>query len=227
MTMKDTTYSRHFGADDARAIRDAVKKDLGPATFKARPLRALWFIPMSAVIIGSIAAILMLSLPWWGNLLLAILAGHTLACQALLAHEVLHGALGMSRRMQDFLGWVGFGPALIAPEFWRRWHNVAHHANTNLGDKDPDSFGTLYRYEKHPQTANFTKLAPGGRTWYSFCSCSIPSCSTASWYCACRPASVRSSRDSTARKRSASPTFAWRHGSHWPSYPAHWRSLPC
>ena len=41
MTMKDTTYSRHFGADDARAIRDAVKKDLGPATFKARPLRAL------------------------------------------------------------------------------------------------------------------------------------------------------------------------------------------
>jgi hypothetical protein len=29
MTMKDTTYSRHFGADDARAIRDAVKKDLG------------------------------------------------------------------------------------------------------------------------------------------------------------------------------------------------------
>lgn len=111
--MQEPAYSRHFGADDARAIRDAVKKDLGPSTFKARPLRALWFIPMSAIIIGSIAAILMLSLPWWGNLLLAILAGHTLACQALLAHEVLHGALGMSKRMQNFLGWIGFGPALV------------------------------------------------------------------------------------------------------------------
>ena len=74
----------------------------------------------------------------------------------------------MSRKMQDLLGWIGFGPALVPPEFWRRWHNVAHHAHTNLGDKDPDSFGTLVRYEKHPGTANFTKLAPGGRTWYSY-----------------------------------------------------------
>ena len=168
MTTDSPAYSRQFGADDARAIRDAVKKDLGPGAFKARPLRALWFIPLNIVIIGSIAAILVLNLPWWGNLLLSLLAGHTLACQALLAHEVLHGALGMSKRMQNTLGWIGFGPALVPPEFWRRWHNVAHHAHTNLGDKDPDSFGTMHRYEKHPKTANFTKLAPGGGTWYSY-----------------------------------------------------------
>ena len=99
MTTDSPAYSRQFGADDARAIRDAVKKDLGPGAFKARPLRALWFIPLNIVIIGSIAAILVLNLPWWGNLLLSLLAGHTLACQALLAHEVLHGALGMSKRL--------------------------------------------------------------------------------------------------------------------------------
>ena len=80
MTTDTPAYSRHFGADDARAIRDAVKKDLGPEAFKARPRRALWFIPMTAIIIASIAAILMLDLPWWGNLLLSVLAGHTLAC---------------------------------------------------------------------------------------------------------------------------------------------------
>lgn len=168
MTTETPAYSRHFGADDARAIRDAVKKDLGPDTFKARPLRAFWFIPMTSIIVGGIVAILTLSLPWWGNLLVSLLVGHTIACQALLAHEVLHGALGMSKRTQNFLGWMGFGPALIPPEFWRRWHNVAHHAHTNLGDKDPDSFGTMVRYEKHPKLANFTKLAPGSGTWYSY-----------------------------------------------------------
>ena len=97
MTTDSPAYSRQFGADDARAIRDAVKKDLGPAAFKSRPLRALWFIPMTAIIVGSITSILAFDLPWWGNLLLSLLAGHTLACQALLAHEVLHGALGMSK----------------------------------------------------------------------------------------------------------------------------------
>ncbi|MGM0563093.1 MAG: fatty acid desaturase family protein [Pseudomonadota bacterium] len=168
MSEQSLSYSRHFGADDARAIRDAVKRELGPEAFRSRPWRALWFIPMSAVIIASIVAILTLGLPWWGNLLLGLLAGHTLTCQALLAHEVLHGSLGLSRRMQNFLGWIGFGPAMIPPEFWRRWHNVAHHANTNLGDKDPDSFGTMKRYEKHPGLANFTKLAPGSGTWYSY-----------------------------------------------------------
>ncbi len=167
--MSDTRgYQRTFGADDARAIRDAMKQDLGPAAFRARPWRAIWFLPMSLVIVGGIAAILTLSLPWWGNLLIAVLVGHTLGCQALLAHEVLHGALGMGRRLQTLFGWIGFGPMMIPPEFWRRWHNVAHHAHTNLGDRDPDSFGTAHRYDKHPKLANFTKLAPGSGTWYSY-----------------------------------------------------------
>jgi fatty acid desaturase len=74
----------------------------------------------------------------------------------------------MSRRLQNLFGWIGFGPMMIPPEFWRRWHNVAHHAHTNLGDRDPDSFGTAHRYNKHPKLANFTKLAPGSGTWYSY-----------------------------------------------------------
>ncbi|HCO64104.1 MAG TPA: fatty acid desaturase, partial [Alcanivorax sp.] len=134
--MSDTRgYQRTFGADDARAIRDAMKQDLGPSAFRARPWRAIWFLPMSLVIVGGIAAILTLGLPWWGNLMIAVVVGHTLGCQALLAHEVLHGALGMSRRLQNLFGWIGFGPMMIPPEFWRRWHNVAHHAHTNLGDR--------------------------------------------------------------------------------------------
>lgn len=166
--MSSVEYSREFGADDARAIRNAVKQEFGPDLLKERPWRVIWFFPMTAVIVGGIAAILTLGLPWWANLLIGIIVGNTLASQALLAHEVLHGALGMSHRMQNFFGWLGFGPFLMAPEFWRRWHNVAHHAHTNLGDHDPDNFGTMARYKKYPKLARFTKLAPGSKTWYSY-----------------------------------------------------------
>lgn len=166
--MSSVEYSREFGADDARAIRNAVKEEFGPDLLRERTWRVIWFLPMTAVIVGGIVAILTLGLPWWGNLLLALLVGNTLASQALLAHEVLHGALGMSQRMQNFFGWIGFGPMLMAPEFWRRWHNVAHHAHTNLGDHDPDNFGTMARYTKYPKLARFTKLAPGSNTWYSY-----------------------------------------------------------
>ena len=158
--MTEPNYSRTFGADDAREIRDAVKRDLGKDAFRERPLRALWFIPMTAIIVGGIAAILTLGMPWWANLLVSLLVGHTVACQALLAHEVLHGALGLNRKMQNFLGWLGFGPALVPPEFWRRWHNIAHHANTNLHDKDPDSFGTMARSRLTPSPAFRGKGAP-------------------------------------------------------------------
>lgn len=166
--MADIEYSREFGADDARDIRSALKKELGPEILKSRTWRVIWFLPMTAVIVGGIAAILLAGLPWWANLLIGIVVGNTIASQALLAHEVLHGALGMSRRMQNFFGWLGFGPMLMPPEFWRRWHNVAHHAHTNLGDRDPDNFGTMRRYKKRPKLARFTKLAPGSKTWYSY-----------------------------------------------------------
>jgi fatty acid desaturase len=166
--MTGVSYSREFGADDARAIRDAMKQELGPDVFRARTWRIVWFLPMTAVIVGGISTILLASLPWWANLLIAIMVGNTIASQALLAHEVLHGALGMSQRMQDVFGWIGFGPMMMPPEFWRRWHNVAHHAHTNLGDHDPDNFGTMARYNKYPGLARFTRLAPGSRTWYSY-----------------------------------------------------------
>lgn len=167
-TKETLGYSREFGADDARAIRDAVKKEFGPELMRSRSWRTIWFLPMTAVIVGGIATILMAGLPWYANLLIALVVGNTLASQALLAHEVLHGALGMSKRMQYVFGWLGFGPFLMPPEFWQRWHNVAHHAHTNLGDHDPDNFGTMKRYEKYPHLARFTKLAPGSKTWYSY-----------------------------------------------------------
>lgn len=157
-----------FGKPDERELRDRMKRDLPADTFKAQTWRVVWFLPMQLIIWGGIAAILALDLPWYANMGLALLVGHTLGCQGLLAHEVLHGALGMSRRWQNLFGWLGFGPFLVPPEFWRKWHNVVHHGNTNAGDVDPDSFGTLRRYRTDPKQKKFTRLAPGGGTWFSY-----------------------------------------------------------
>lgn len=153
-----------FGLPDERQVRDRLRAELPKDTFKAQPRRILWALPLLAMVVGGITAILTLEMPWWGNTLVAILVGQALVAQAFLSHEVLHGALGMSRRMQNLHGWIGFGPMLVTPEFWRRWHNVVHHGNTNSGDLDPDSFGTMRRYKAQPGLKKFVRLAPGART---------------------------------------------------------------
>lgn len=167
----EATYdhaSQAAGYPDERSVRRQIRQDLPESLFRPRPWRVLWFLPLSAVILGGIALILTQPMPWWANLLVAMIVGNSLVAQAFLSHEVLHGAAGMSRRWQNFFGWLGFGPMLVSPEFWRAWHNRAHHGNTNQGDKDPDSFGTMKRYEKRPELAGFLKLAPGSGTWYSY-----------------------------------------------------------
>lgn len=156
-----------FGEQDERALRDQMRRDLPADTFQTQSWRVIWFLPLQLVIWGCVLTILMAGLPWYANLGLALVLGHTIGCQALLAHEVLHGALGMSRRWQNFFGWLGFGPLVAPPEFWRKWHNSIHHAHTNMGDMDPDSFGTIRRYKADPKQRKFPKLAPGSGTWYS------------------------------------------------------------
>lgn len=157
-----------FGETDEREIRDRLRAELPADTFRSQTWRVIWFLPLTAIIVGGITAILTLSLPWYANLIIALLVGHSIGSQALLAHEVLHGAMGMSRGWQNFFGWLGFGPMVVPPEFWRRWHNVVHHAHTNQGDEDPDSFGTMRRYKANPKLKRFTLLAPGSGTWYSY-----------------------------------------------------------
>lgn len=157
-----------FGLPDERELRDRMRRELPPDTFRPQTWRVIWFLPLQLVIWGGITTILVAGLAWYWNLVLALLVGHTVGSQALLAHEVLHGALGMSRRWQNFFGWLGFGPMVVPPEFWRKWHNVVHHGHTNMGDADPDSFGTLRRYRTDPKQKKFTLLAPGSGTWFSY-----------------------------------------------------------
>lgn len=158
---------RPRGGEEAR-IRAQMRADLPSDTFTPQPWRYLWVLVHAAILYGGIAFMVVTRPPVWVCLPLSVLCGLSLVANGFLAHEVLHGAMGGPRWLRLLAGWVGFGPFVIPPVFWIRWHNVVHHGNTNNGDSDPDNFGTVRRYEKNPAMAKFTKLAPGSGTWYSY-----------------------------------------------------------
>lgn len=152
----------------AEDVRRQIRAELPEDTFGRRPWRALWFVPLVAVAAGGIGVIVAAGPPWWAALLLGILVGQCLAAMGFLAHEALHGALVRRGPLQTLLGHLGFAPMLVSPTLWRTWHNQVHHGRTNMGNSDPDGFGTLARYEAAPSTRFVARLAPGSRRPVSY-----------------------------------------------------------
>ena len=69
--------------------------------------------------------------------ILALVAGHSLACLALAAHEVSHGAVLRQKLAARCLETVLWTLNWIPATMWRRLHNQSHHAQTNsLNDPD-------------------------------------------------------------------------------------------
>ncbi len=155
-------------AEQVRQLRDRIRRELPADTFKEEPWRLVWFLPLVAVVILCDVVIAQGEPGWLACLLLSLVIGHCYGALGFLAHEVSHGALGVQGRWKSFFAGLGFAPFLVTPAFWHRWHNVVHHGNTNRGDLDPDSFGTMKRYERHPSQKKLLKLAPGSGTWYSY-----------------------------------------------------------
>jgi fatty acid desaturase len=149
-------------------LRKRIRAELPTDTFERQPQRALWFVPLAASAVGAIATILVVRPAWYLALPLGLLAGQCFAAMGFLAHEVLHGSIVASPRLQTFLGYLGFAPMLVSPTLWRTWHNQVHHGKTNAGNADPDGFGTVSRYEKAPSTRFVARLAPGSRHWSSW-----------------------------------------------------------
>lgn len=144
-------------------LRRRIRSELPDDTFDPQPLRALWFVPLVAVTVGGLATIVVARPTWWISLLLGLVVGQCLAAMGFLAHEVLHGSVVRSAWLQTALGYLGFGPMLVSPTLWRTWHNQVHHGRTNQGNRDPDGFGTVERYEMAPSTRFVARLAPGSR----------------------------------------------------------------
>jgi fatty acid desaturase len=152
----------------AEDVRRQIKAELPADTFERQPQRALWFIPLVAATLAAGTTIVVVRPPWYLCLVLSLVMAQCFASMGFLAHEVLHGSVVKSKGLQYFLGYLGFAPFLVSPSLWRVWHNQVHHGKTNMGNSDPDSFGTLSRYEKAPSTRFVARLAPGSRHWQSY-----------------------------------------------------------
>ena len=153
---------------DEQEIRRRLREELPEDTFTPKRWRYAWFLVHQLVFWGGVVFICTQRPALWLCAVVSLAMGVALASQGFLAHEALHGALGGPKWLRNLVGWLGFGPAIIPPVFWTRWHNVVHHGNTNNGDRDPDNYGTVARYEKKPGLAKFTTIAPGSGKWYSY-----------------------------------------------------------
>lgn len=150
------------------SLRARMRAELPPDTFERQPQKGLWVIPLTGFIILGTLFLMLKQPPIWACILLALAIGQAYSMLAFLAHEALHGAIFQSKALQTAMGYLGFTIFMITPQLWRVWHNQIHHGQTNLGDRDPDSFGTLKRYERIPSTRFVTKLAPGSGHWFSY-----------------------------------------------------------
>jgi fatty acid desaturase len=151
----------------AAELRRRIVRELPAATFKRRPWRALWFIPLFTLAAASMTFVIVIQPPWYASIVSSVLIGQCLASMGFLAHEALHGSMVSSTGLRTLLGYLGLGPFGVSPALWQVWHNHVHHGNTNRGDSDPDSFGTLERYKGLPQTQFWARLGPGSRHWQS------------------------------------------------------------
>lgn len=155
-------------ASTATTVPGQLRDRLPPEVFERQPLRALLVLPAVAAIVALTVGVVGGGWAWWADLLSVLVLANLYALLGFLAHEVLHGAVVRRRWLQDAIGAIGFGPFLVSPTLWRVWHNQVHHGNTNAGDRDPDSFGTMRRFERAPSTRIVTKLAPGSRSPVSY-----------------------------------------------------------
>lgn len=144
----------------AREIREALPQE----SFQPVPNRIVWLAAHWALVALGIVTIAGGIGGWWLTLPASILIGSSFASLTFVAHEVMHGAVVRSHRLQLVLGWLGFLPFTLSPRLWAAWHNRAHHGRTmSPSGADPDSGTTLAVYRANRATRFFDHLTIGRR----------------------------------------------------------------
>jgi len=147
-----------------------IAPHLPKEAFKTAPVRLWGGLAYLVLTVGSIAAIGVFDLPLLGNLGLAFLVGNGMAGLGFLGHEILHGSIVKTPWLRDFLGGIAFAQFLLGPKLWRKWHNMEHHAHTQVADVDPDAWATMEELYKRPLLRWVYKLPPWVRSLANFTS---------------------------------------------------------
>ena len=171
MNEEATANDKNDGLQSLSYYNRELSKNLPKEIFKQDPARLKWGVFFLLSNIAIVIAIMNFSMPWPVKLLLSVVMGNFLGGMAFLSHETLHGSITKNPKLQNIIGFIGFGPFLISPTFWKFWHNRLHHGNTQLLYKDPDAFPTkmVWKRSKFMQWA--FPLTPGSghkRSYFYF-----------------------------------------------------------
>lgn len=156
-----------FKMDTDTFLRTKIRSELPAEAFRPQPQRALILIPLLVFLALGTWAVVLSPLPWYAAFLGSILLGSAYTTLGFFQHEVLHGSVFRSRRLQNIIAGLCLLPFFIPPRIWRIWHVELHHGNTNQDD-DPDGFGTVERFQRVPFVRFAAKyLVPGSGHWLS------------------------------------------------------------
>jgi fatty acid desaturase len=112
-----------------------LKPLLPPEAFQLAPRRLLLTGLHVAVVLAAWVGVRFV--PWYLCPVLALVAGHSVACLGMIAHELSHGAILRNAvlvpGLEAFLWALGCIPATL----WRKLHNQSHHVQPNA-PTDPD-----------------------------------------------------------------------------------------
>ena len=127
------------GGEFQAELRRRVAATLTPRRVRRGQIR---FVAKAALMIGwaasSYLALLLVPLPVWAVVLLAVSLGLALAGVAFcVGHDANHGAVFRRRGPNRALG-VVFDVMGASSHVWRTKHNQAHHSYTNIADADDD-----------------------------------------------------------------------------------------
>lgn len=147
-----------------------IAPHLPKEVFEPVPARLWGGFAYLLITAGSIIAIGTLHLPWWANLLLALVIGQGFAGLGFLGHEILHGTVVRNARLRDWLGAVCFAQFSLGPKLWRKWHNMEHHGHTQVDDLDPDAWATMEELYRRPALRFLYRLPPSVRSFFTLVS---------------------------------------------------------
>jgi fatty acid desaturase len=150
-----------------RALKELVRADLPAEAFLLHPWRLLLGVPLVGLIAGGSVALVALPLSWFEALAGSLGVGCLYASLFFFGHEVGHGAVVRSRRVQHAVLYVTCLVYGLSPHLWMVWHNHAHHGHTNLPEHDPDTFGTLDEFMQRRFSQVLARFAPGSGHWLS------------------------------------------------------------
>lgn len=141
--------------------RQALIPHLPADLFELNPGRLVWWTCFAAIACGSYLAIVHLNLHWTAKLALGVAIGISNGVLTFVCHEVGHGSVVKSKKLQDFLIIFGTMPFFISPTFWRFWHNKMHHGRTQQVIWDPDAFPKLRIFKGSRFVQNIFPFTPG------------------------------------------------------------------